>query len=423
MRIAYLTGQYPRATDTFIQREVAALREDGVEVVTFSVRKPADHEQAGTAQQAETDATRYLLPTSPATLISALVWGLFKRPGRFFGGVALAWKTRGPGLKATLYQAFYFIEAVMLARMLYNDRVEHLHNHFANSSCSVAMLASAISGVPFSFTIHGPAIFFEPMRWRIDEKARRAKFVSCISHFCRSQVMLFAPRQAWDRLHIVHCGVEPAKFQPRRHAGDAKRLLFVGRLAAVKGLNLLLDAFMEIAQRRPGCELTLVGDGPERAEIKQRVREMGLESQVTFTGYQSPEKVGEYLAKTDVFVLPSFAEGVPVVLMEAMAAGVPVVATRVAGVTELVDHETSGLVVPPGDCKSLSEAIDRLLDDGAMRQRMAEAGRARVEAEFDIRIEARRLRNLIENAGGRSAAAVPALHENVTPTTVGGTTI
>jgi glycosyltransferase involved in cell wall biosynthesis len=189
-------------------------------------------------------------------------------------------------------------------------------------------------------------------------------------------------------MHIVHCGVNPAQFNAVQHAGQGKRLLFVGRLANVKGVPVLLKALSAISKDRPELTLSIAGDGPDRAGLEAQAKQLGIAQNVKFLGYQSQSQVRELLQQTDVFVLPSFAEGVPVVLMEAMAAGVPVVTTRIAGVPELVDDGVSGILTPPGDEVALGSAIATLLDDPTRRATMGEAGREKVAAEFDINKEA-----------------------------------
>ncbi|MEL6792710.1 MAG: glycosyltransferase, partial [Pseudomonadota bacterium] len=271
--------------------------------------------------------------------------------------------------------------------------------HFANSSCSVAMLASEISGVPFSFTMHGPAIFFEATKWALDEKIARARFVSCISHFCRSQAMLFSSPDHWGKLRIVHCGVEPDRYARGDHE-PAKRLIFVGRLAAVKGVLIALEALARVRADHPDATLTLVGDGVERARIEARIADMGLTDVVRLTGYLSQSDVAAELARSDVFVLPSFAEGVPVVLMEAMATGLPVVATRVAGIPELVEDGVSGRVVAPGDAEALADAIAEILSDPDRPEIMGAAGRVRVREEFEITSEAAWLYEMMADRAG-----------------------
>jgi glycosyltransferase involved in cell wall biosynthesis len=398
MRIAYLTGQYPRATDTFIQREVAALRNSGVHVQTFSVRKPPLDENVGPEQRAERERTIYLLPPAILGLIATGARLKFGSPLRYLRAFCLAMSVRQPGIKGFFYSLFYFMEAGILADRMRKDKLTHLHNHFGDSSCTVAMLAAELGGFTFSFSLHGPGIFFEPFTWRLDEKLKRALFVSNISHFCRSQAMIFCPPEKWDRLHIIHCGVDPDLFKRVEHTGRGTRLLTVGRMASVKGMPVLLDAIKQLQANHPDLKLTVVGDGPERKAFEQRAKDLGIADRVDFVGYQSQAEVRERLNETDLFVLPSFAEGVPVVLMEAMAAGVPVATTRIAGVAELVDDGTSGRLVPPGDGQALAQAIDELLNDPDKRNAFGQAGRTKVAAEFNIANESDWLRRVMTSA-------------------------
>ena len=391
LRVAYMTGQYPRATDTFIQREVAALRRRGAHVETFAVRRPASNELVSAEQQAERDNTYYLLPGRPLAFLKAHLGLLAQSPRRYLFALRLAMRTRPPGLKALLWQLAYFAEAGLVASRMKAHDLPHLHNHFSDSSCSVAMLAAELGGLSFSFTMHGPGEFFEPQRWRLDEKVRRARLVCCISHFCRSQAMIFAPPDTWDRMNIVHCGIDPADYRPRHHAGIGRRVLFVGRLAAAKGLPILLDAIAALRREMPSIELTLAGDGPDRQRLEDQAARLGSAENLRFLGPGSQAKVRELLAQSDVFALASFAEGVPVVLMEAMAACVPVIATRIAGIPELVDDGACGLLVTPGDARALASAIVRLLSDPALRNRLGEAGREKVAGGFNLTTESEQL--------------------------------
>jgi colanic acid/amylovoran biosynthesis glycosyltransferase len=398
MRIAYLTGLYPRATDTFIQREVMALREKGVDVHTFSVRRPGDEHIVGSEQKAERDRTYYILPVNLAFLVLAHLSLIISSPTRYINALKLALTTQQPGLKGSLYQLFYFLEAGIVAKEIKNKQIQHLHNHLADSSCSVAMLAAALGGFTYSFTLHGPYIFFEPYRWRLDRKIERALFVCCISHFCRSQAMIFTPTQKWDRLHIIHCGVNPDLFEQVSCDTSYKRLLYVGRIAANKGLPILLQSLVSLQSSHPEITLTVVGDGEDRSFLEEMSLQLGLQERVNFVGYKSQAEVRQYLQQTEVFVLPSFAEGVPVVLMEAMAAGVPVVATQIAGISELVEDGISGYLVPPGDPISLTKRIESLLNDGELRSRLGASGRLKVEREFNLDREVERLYCVMNSA-------------------------
>ncbi len=394
-----MTGEYLRLSPfVFIHREVSALRRLGFHIETITIRGLADAgESVNQAQRDEAARIFVVLPPSIGRLLGAHARLLGRAPGRWFGALALAWRTRPPGLAATLRQLAYFAEAGIVAEHMRERGLLHLHNHFASSSGTVAMLAAELGGFTFSLSEHGPDIFWAPDWWRLDAKFSRALFVACISRFCRSQVLIWTPVERWSRVPIVHCGVEPADYVARAHRGPGRRLLFTGRLARVKGLPVVLAAVAHLRTRYPEIELALAGDGPDRAALEAGARSLGVADHVRFLGYQSSEQVRALLQETDVFVLPSFAEGVPVVLMEAMASGVPVVTTRVAGVAELVEDGVSGLVVAPGEVDALTDAIDTLLADAALRERFGAAGRRMVEREFDVGREAAWLGTVFES--------------------------
>ena len=404
-RIAYLTGQYPEVSLTFILREVEGLRALGADVRTCSIRETPPEQHPGPAEKAAAASTFHVLKTArnPLPLLAAQSPAL-RMPRRYFGALALALRTRAPGLRALIYQLIFFVEATVLARHLKREKIDHLHNHFVFGSATVAMLASELTGIPYSFTLHGPADLLEPYRWRLDEKTARAEFVCVISHYARSQLMFFSDPAHWHKIRIIHCGVDPALYD--RPAGpplparrpDEIRLVFVGRLAPVKGLRVLLEALAQLTEELPQLHLVLVGDGPDRANLEAAAAPLG--DSVTFTGYLSQAEVAQAMQGADICVLPSFAEGVPVVLMEAMASRKPVVATQVAGVGELVEDGENGFIVPPGDMEMLADRIRTLAGDAKLRARMGAKGRARVCAEFDIADEVTRLAALFAGQAG-----------------------
>jgi colanic acid/amylovoran biosynthesis glycosyltransferase len=398
LRIAYMTGEYFRVSHTFIRREAAMLRALGHHVQSISIRPPRPGENLGPEAEAEKFSAIILLPASPFALIAAHLSQLVASPARYFSALALAFRTR----KSFFSAIAYFAESALLARRMRQEKLTHLHNHFSSSSCSVAMLAAQMGGFAFSFTVHGPAEFFEAAAWRLDEKVRRALFVNCISWFCRSQVMVFAAPADWPKLHIVHCGVDPAQFPPRREIAAGTNLLFIGRLAAAKGLPILLEAMTKL----PNATLTIAGDGPDRRLLESQSQQLSLAARVRFAGYQTPDQIRALLAQADLFVMTSFAEGVPVVLMEAMAAGVPVIATRIAGIPELIADGQSGLLVPPGDADSTARAIASLLNDPALRSRFAAAARATVEKDFNLHTESRWLNTILTSALSGNPVAI-----------------
>jgi colanic acid/amylovoran biosynthesis glycosyltransferase len=398
MRIAYLTGEYPRATDTFIQREVITLREMGVDVQTFSIRRTGDEHMVGEEQKQERDRTFYILPSHPIKLFLVHLSLLLASPKRYLQTIKLAQETSQPGIKGAIYQLFYFLEAGILAQQIKIRQIPHLHNHIAEASGTVAMLAAEMGGFTYSFTLHGPYIFFKPYQWRLDEKIKRSLFVACISHYARSQGMIFAPPEKWQQMHIIHCGIDPNLFNVVTHKEPGKHLLFVGRLAAAKGLPILLESLATLQKKHPDIVLTVIGDGSERRQLEQLTAKLGLTQNVNYVGYKSQLEVREYLQQTDIFVMSSFAEGIPVVLMEAMASGVPVVATQIAGVSELVEHSVNGYLVPPGDSIFLQENIEKLLNSSQVRAAFGTAGREKVERDFNIRHEVANLHQLMTNA-------------------------
>jgi glycosyltransferase involved in cell wall biosynthesis len=396
-RIAYLTGEYPKASHTFILREIAALRALGAQVMPASIRRPEPDNLIGPEEEAAERETFYVLHAArnPLTLLAAHLSIIARTPLRYLSVLRLALRTGRPGAKGTIWQLFYFLEAGVLAAHIRHQGAARLHNHFADSSANVALLAAEFAGIPFSFTLHGPNELFAPESWHLGEKIARSDVTVCISHFARSQAMLFSDPEHWHKLRIVHCGVEPERYDgPLPEPRGAVRILFVGRLTGVKGLRVLFKAFEACRRLRSDMTLVVVGDGPDRSWAEAEARRIGS---IEFLGFRSQAEVAAELGQSDLLVLPSFAEGVPVVLMEAMASARPVIATRVGGVSELVEDGVSGLLVAPGNEEALAAALLRLADDPEMRRRMGEAGRARVRADFDVEVEARRLLALFTN--------------------------
>lgn len=394
--VAWLTGEYIRVSHTFIQREVAALRELGFDARTFSIRRTGPENLVGPEQKDEAARTFYVLEAAshPMTALRAHAAALRRDPATWLRTLRAAWRTAPTGLKGLMYNLIYFHEAVVLARELRRQGVVHLHNHFAMASCTVARLAAPLAGITWSFTLHGPDDLAEPRRWRLDDKVAQADFVVCISSYARSQVMLQTDQAHWPKLHVVHCGVEPRRYdRPRTRETD--RLLFIGRLAAQKGVPVLIAALARAREVRPSLTLRLVGDGPDRVMLETQVDALGLGNVVTFLGYRSQEEVAEILSEASALVLPSFAEGVPVVLMEAMASDIPVVTTRIAGIPELVEDSVSGRLVAPGEEEALAQAILDVTGDADAAARMGAAGRARVTSDFNLRTEARGLARLV----------------------------
>lgn len=394
MRIGYLTNHYPRATDTFIQREVAALRVKGLEVRTFSVRRPGDEHDVSAEVAAEKRATHYILPAGAIRILYANATAFLRAPRRYLAVLALALRTSRPGFRGLALQMAYFQEAVVLSLQLRRQGITHLHNHGGDNSGTVTLLAAELTGLGYSITIHGPHIFFDPTHWALREKLRHARFIACISHYCRSQVMLFSDSEDWERLRLVRCGIDVERYLYADVRAQVKQLFYAGRLAVEKGLPILLESLRILQARGYDLQLTLAGDGEDRKKLEQLSAELGISQRVAFAGYLDQERVREHLRRSDIFILPSFAEGVPVSLMEAMACGVPVLSTYVGGIAELVETERTGLLVPAGDSNLLSEAIARYCDDFELRQQVSRLAREKIVASFNLDREVDRLTEL-----------------------------
>lgn len=386
-RIAYLVSEYDAPSHTFVRREVAALRELGVDVLPFSVRRGV----------ADSGAASALLGRSPFAYIAALGWALASRPNRFVSGWLLALRHRAPGWKALLWAQFHFIEALLLARLLVAAGATRLHNHFANSGATVGMIAAHVAQLPWSLTLHGISETDYPAGLLLADKLERASFVACASYFMRAQAMRRVAPMQWSKMTIVRCGIDVTELPPpaAHSASGPARLIFVGRLSPEKGLFGLLDALAALAASGTEFELVVVGDGPLNASIQTRVGDLGLLPRVRFAGGLPEAETLAEIARADILVLPSLMEGLPVVLIEALALGRPVVASRVAGIPELIDEGQSGYMFSPSDWRDLRAALQRLLAARGDWAAMGEAGRQRVAAEFLADHAAARLARLL----------------------------
>jgi glycosyltransferase involved in cell wall biosynthesis len=392
MRVAYLVNQYPMVSLTFIRREIRALEKQGVLVDRFSIRHWHD-KVVDPADREELAKTRFILSAGIVRLPGAVLVVLLTRPMRFFAMLALAVRiTRGSDRNLAMHLA-YLAEACVLLRWIQKAGSEHLHAHFATNPAEVAMFCNGLGGPPYSFTVHGPEEFDRAIGLGYAEKVRRAKFVAAISEFCRSQLYRWSAYPDWNKIKIVRCGLDDSLFEaPPAPVVPNARLVCVGRLCEQKGHMILLEAAARLKSEGLAIELVLVGDGEMRSELEALIAVLGLAEQVRLTGWVSNEKVREEILAASVLVLPSFAEGLPVVIMEAMALGRPVISTYIAGIPELVCNGDNGWLVPAGDVAALANAMREVLTTQQARlQQMAARGRAMVEAQHNVDTEASKL--------------------------------
>ncbi|NLX05650.1 MAG: glycosyltransferase family 4 protein [Phycisphaerae bacterium] len=393
--VAYLTSQYPGISHSFVQREILALRRIGLSVPTCSIRRPPADQPRSTIDAAEEATTFYVLPAPPVGLMVNHLVACLTRPVRYVRALWCALTVRPPGRAALFRHLCYFAEAVRLWRELRRRKIQRLHVHFAMSCATVAMIAAELGELQFSLTVHGPSVFYQADRYLLRQKMARAAAVFCISDFCRSQIMALSDPADWAKLKVIHCGIEPETFDPPPDARASRtgpiRILNVARLAPVKGQSWLIEAVAALAAKGHDVTCTIVGDGPERRRLTELVRHLGVGQRIHFVGYVDQDRIQKFYDEADIFVAPSLAEGLPVVLMEAMAKSLPVVATAIMGIPEIVQHGRTGLLVTPGRIEPLVDAVERLIGDAAMRQRMGAAGREAVRQRFDVRDSAQEL--------------------------------
>ena len=391
MKVAYLLSQYPTIGHTYLLREVLGLRDLGWDVPTASIRPPDRRaEDMPEAERAEAARTFYVLRGGPMALAADQFRVLCTRPGGYLAGLVYAIRLGGFDLRKCLYSMIYFAEAVRAGRWMISQGVTHFHSHF---STTVALLITKVFPLTFSATIHGPEEFVDPSGFHLPQKIEAALFIRSISLFARSQMAQLVPYEMWERFEVAPLGIDPAEYEPApfRESPGVYEIVCVGRLTPFKAPHILLESVHLLIQEGRKVRLRFVGDGPDRSSLEERIHRLGLSKQVLLEGWKNRDEVREFYRAADIFALASSAEGVPVVLMEAMAMQVPCVATRIAGIPELIRDGIDGLLVTPSDPAELAGAIARLLDDSALRRRLAEAGRIRVREKYHLAANVARL--------------------------------
>jgi colanic acid/amylovoran biosynthesis glycosyltransferase len=392
IRIAYLVNQYPKVSHSFIRREILALESLGFEVQRIALRG-WDDELADPGDREERRRTRYVLRAGMFALLLNVISTFIKAPVRFLTAFGLALRMAWHAERPLPYHLAYLAEACRVAAWLRESGAVHLHAHFGTNSAEVAMLAYALGAPAYSFTVHGPEEFDAPRCLGIAEKVRRSAFVVAISAYGRSQLYRWVEPAHWPKISVVHCGLE-ASFHEVAPAPlpEAPRVVCVGRLCEQKGQRLLVEAAARLAAKGIALEIVLAGDGELRAELETFIKKNHLERHVRITGWLSSAQVREEILAARALVLPSLAEGLPVVLMEAMALRRPVLTTYVAGIPELVKPGENGWLVPSGDVEELAAALqDVLLRPAAELRAMGEAARRRALERHSIDTEAAKL--------------------------------
>lgn len=390
--VAYFINQYPKVSHSFIRREILALERQGYDVLRIALRGWADV-NPDSQDQAEQKKTRYVLQGGVLSLFFATITAAISAPRRFFNALTMALRLSRQADKAWPYHLVYLAEACKILPWLRNSAATHIHAHFGTNSAEVVMLAKALGGPVYSFTVHGPEEFDKPTFIALRQKMEQAAFVVAISSYGRSQLYRWLDHSLWGKISVVHCGLEAAFYQSATPTiPNPSRLVCVGRLCEQKGQLLLLQALHLLLQRGIFCDLVLAGDGEMREELENLIRVLGLVERVRITGWISGDQVRDELLAARAMVLPSFAEGLPVVIMEAMALRRPVISTAVAGIPELVRNGENGWLVPAGDVEELANAMQACLQAPAgMLSAMGDAAYDRVTLRHNIDTEAGKL--------------------------------
>jgi colanic acid/amylovoran biosynthesis glycosyltransferase len=398
-RLAYLLSSYPAISHTFFLNEITELRKLGFIIDVASINKPVwAPGSTSELEIAALESTFYVKAMSPIRVLLVLLRIIFTKPGVVLRGLRAALQLDGWNLASSSYSLFYLAEALLLGDWLSRCGHKHLHIHFGGPVATVGMLTSTAWQFSYSLMIHGPDEFYDVQRSHLRPKVERARFVLCISDYCRSQVMKVSDPAHWGKLHVVRLGVDPEVFAPPppvNHSGPLE-IICVGRFVPDKGHLILLDAFSDLLRQGHDLRLRLVGDGGERSRIESFVNREQLDAFVTLEGALNHQLTRQKLARADIFVLASFAEGLPIALMEAMAMEIPCVSTMVAGIPELIRDGRDGLLVPASSKEALCAALARLVSDAAFRKTLAQEARRRVQEYYDLKRNVRLLADALQ---------------------------
>ena len=398
MRIAYFTNQYPKVSHSFIRREIIALEKLGHEVKRFALRSD-EAELVDPADQEEFTKTAYVLSESKKVIIESCLSTIISQPVNFMTTFFKALKIGYGSDRGVLRHIIYLVESCVLLKWQQEHAIQHIHAHFGTNSTTVVMLTHFLGGAGYSFTVHGPEEFDKPDFISLSEKIINSRFVVAISSYGRSQLFRWIPSDQWPKVKIVHCGLDEAFLTGNKNipTNTGNQLVCVGRLCEQKGQLLLLEALKKLKELDIDCKLVLAGDGPMRDEVERRIAAYDLLDRVEITGWISSDQVKNVLIESRGLVLPSFAEGLPVVIMESLAMCRPVISTYVAGIPELLKNEKNGWVIPAGNVDALTEAMKALLSaDDEKLSAMGKAGHNEVNLQHNIETEAAKLAQYIE---------------------------
>ena len=408
MKVLYLINQYPKISHTFIRREIQALEKQGVEIVRVtSTNNPTELVDKDDIN--ELSKTCLLVKGQAINLLTATLVTMLKHPVTFFKAMMMAFKMAMKANFRIVHHLAYLAEACLLLKICQEEKVDHIHAHFGTNPAAIATLTRILGGPTYSFTVHGPEDFDHPAELSMTDKIHHAAFVVAITRFCKSQLFRWCEFAHWNKIEIVHCGVDEKMLQTAHSDYSLKdnatsnqvfQFINIGRLSEQKGQMLLLEAMNKLYQQGIKAELMIIGDGPFRPQLEAYIKKHHLTEVIKLVGAKSGPEVREALDQSDVMVLPSFAEGLPVVIMEAFARKKPVISTFIAGIPELVSNQ-NGWLVPAGDAKSLAQVMAQATqtDPNTLTQ-MGESGYTAVSEQHNIDLEASKLQGFFAHYAG-----------------------
>ncbi len=401
MRVAYLTNQYPSVSHTFIRRELTELEKQVGEVARFTIR-PSSFKIVDDDDQRELDKTFPVLEQPKSRWAKTLLRsGLGKLPQSLLG-LRKAFKLGLRSQSGLPKHMIYWAEALLLLEEMKARGIDHVHVHFGTNPTAVAQIMRAMGGPQYSFTVHGPDELDAPKSLSLGSKITDSAFVVAITSFCAGQLRRWVDHEHWDKIKVVHCTVGDEFFdQATPIDPQSKTFVCVGRLSPQKGQLLLVEAFAMAVDAGVDANLVLCGDGEMRGEIEALIKDRGIEDRVRITGWISGEQVRQELIAARCLALPSFAEGLPMVIMEAFALQRPVLTTYIAGIPELVVDGENGFLIVSGNKEAIRDGIKRVmatpLDELTA---MGKAGREAVKREHYTPVETAKLIEQIQTTLG-----------------------
>jgi glycosyltransferase involved in cell wall biosynthesis len=386
LKLTYIIGTYPLLTTTFIDREIRLLRQWGVNLQIVSIRHPG-HDLAP-EQIALQKSVRYLLPVSPVTLILSHLWFKVLRPIAFWRTLFYLFTRPHPNIQARFKTILHFSTGVYAAYVIRENPGNHIHAHFVDRATTVALVIGRLHNIPYSATAHATDIYVNPIM--LPEKISQARFIATCTQYNKDYLTTAVGPEISRKVHRIYHGLDMSHYHPNHQPTEKPLLISVGQLKEKKGFGYLLKACHLLKERGYEFDCQIVGEGPLRDDLEAQIRQLGLENDVTLCGALPHQAVIDKYKQSSLFALPCVVQadgerdGIPNVILEALAMELPVVSTRHSGIPEVIEDGENGLLVPPETEIPLVDALAQLLDDPKLRQKLGSKGRTTIMRSFSV---------------------------------------